>query len=487
MPSQLSNYLTDEELEAYITGNDESNVDQTISKIMTTRTNGIEGLPYQFMESVDRRVVTETETTDVGRKYGERIFSRLPLLFLTPCEPLFMDEFTRTERRSVVGNLLGNLSGDALQTLNSSGRYYTIDFNYVEYYKYLNTMLSALSVYLEYNGDSLYNTKIKIGDQEPKRIGTIDWSKELNSDFKTFFSAQENVVFYLDGLTSISESFGNDTTESSLASQINGFSDTAREIRYLFGSRGNAAAELVNSGASITSSITESMSGALTNVFGGIVGSISNNGVNTLLNGGKIIFPEMWSNSSFDKSYTIDIKLRSPDHDNLSIFLNVLKPYCKILALVMPRQTISDSSGDPNGYSAPFLVKAYCKGMFNIDMGIISSLSVTKGAECCWNDDGLPTQIDISIEIKDMYKHLAMSTLDITHPIQSARNIVNNTAYMDFLANMAGLNIGQMEVGRRITMLYYLSQNYVSRSSSSVFRKFDQGVTKLIGKMYRSI
>ena len=480
MPS-LSNYISDEDLAAYIAGNDDSDVDQTISKIMTTRTNGIEGLPYQFMETVDRRVTG----TGVGRKYGERIFSRLPLLFLTPCEPLFMDDFTRTERRNVVSQLLGNVTD--LDTISSSGRYYTIDFNYVEYYKYLNTMLSCLSVYLEYNGDSLYNTKIRIGDEEEQRIGTMDWSKELNSDFKTFFSAQENVVFYLDGMTSVSESFSNDTTESSLASQINGFSDTAREIRYLFGSKGNAAAELANSGADITSNIASQMSGALTNVFGGIVGSISNNGVNTLLNGGKIIFPEMWSNSTYDKSYTIDIKLRSPDHDNLSIFLNVLKPYCKILALVMPRQTITDTNGDPNGYSSPFLVKAYSKGLFNIDMGMITSLSVTKGAECCWNDDGLPTQIDISIEIRDLYKHLAMSTIETMHPIKSAKNVVNNTAYMDFLANMAGLNIGQMEVGRRISMIYYLSQTYVSRSASSVFRRFDQSVTKLIGKLYRTI
>ena len=479
----IANYITDEQLTNYIAGNDDTNVDQTISKIMSTRTNGIEGLPYQFMESVDRRVWG----TSVGRKYGERIFARLPLLFLTPCEPLFMDDFSNTSRNTVMNNLLGNISD--LNTINESGRYYSVDFNYIEYYKYLNTMLACLAVYLEYNGDSLFNTKIRIGDQEEKKIGHIDWANELNSDFKTFFTAQENIVFYLDGLTSISESFGNDTTESSLASQINGFSDTAREIRYLFGSKGNAAAELVNSGANVTSSIAESMSNSLlsSNIAGGIVNSISNKGVNTLLNGGKIIFPEMWSNSSYDKSYTIDIKLRSPDHDNLSIFLNVLKPYCKILALVMPRQLVTDNNGDPNGYSSPFLVKAYSKGMFNIDMGMITSLSVTKGAECCWNDDGLPTQIDISIEIKDMYKHLAMSTLDITSPISSAKNIVNNTAYMDFLANMTGLNIGQMEVGRRISMVYYLSQNYVSRASSSLFRKFDQGVTKLIGRMYNTL
>lgn len=471
----VKGYMTDTDLAEYIIGNDVGNIDQVVSNIMTTRTNGIEGLPYQFMESVDRRVFG----TGVGRKYADRIFSRLPLLFISPCEPLFMEDFSKAEKTNVLHTLIGGV-GD-LDTLSSSGRYYSIDYNYTEYYKYLNTMLSALSVYLEYNGKSLYNTKIRIGDNEEERIGEIDWAQELNSDFATFFSAAENVVFYLDGMTSVSESFSNDTTESSLASQINGFSDTAREIRYLFGNKGNAAAELVNSGAEITSSITSSLSTALTSVAGGIVGSLSNQGVNTLLNGGKIIFPEMWANSSYDKSYSIDIKLRSPDHDNLSIFLNILKPYCKILALTMPRQTVRNDVGDPNGYSSPFLVKAYSKGLFSIDMGIITSLSVTKGAECCWNDDGLPTQIDISIEIKDLYKHLAMSKIN---PGKLGAGISSNTAYMDFLANMAGLNIAQMEIGRRMTMVYYMSQTYVSQSLSSIHRKFDQRVSRLIGKIY---
>ena len=69
----IANYITDEQLTNYIAGNDDTNVDQTISKIMSTRTNGIEGLPYQFMESVDRRVWG----TSVGRKYGERIFDSM--------------------------------------------------------------------------------------------------------------------------------------------------------------------------------------------------------------------------------------------------------------------------------------------------------------------------------------------------------------------------------------------------------------------------
>ena len=50
---------------------------------------------------------------------------------------------------------------------------------------------------------------------------------------------------------------------------------------------------------------------------------------------------------------------------------------------------------------------------------------------------------------------------------------------------MAGLNIAQMEVGRRITMLYYLTPSMSAEAGSTLFNKFDQGVTKLIGKMYK--
>jgi hypothetical protein len=117
-------------------------------------------------------------------------------------------------------------------------------------------------------------------------------------------------------------------------------------------------------------------------------------------------------------------------------------------------------------------------------MGIISSMTVTKGRTCAWNDDGLPTEIDISLDIKDLYSNLSMSSIRIGNIVQSINGVVSNTAYMDFLANMAGLNIAQMEVGRRITMAYYLVQTMTGTAMSSVFNRLDQGISKLIGKMY---
>ena len=488
MAVNLTRYIDDQELMNYITGEDtDASVNMTVSQLMSTKTNGIEGLPYQFMESVDRRIPS-TPGAGVGRKYGDKIFSRLPLLFLTPCEPLFMDDFSKYEKKTVTEALLGNTIENIGELINNTGKYYSVDFKYAEYYDYLNTMLAGVATYL-----GIYDEEIQIGDQQAQKIGQIAWQNELNSSFKTFFGSQENVIFYLDGLERIDESFTNDTTESSLANTINGFSDQANELRFLFGSSGSIASDLVNAATEATSSITSSLSGMLNGIGGGIVGSLASKGVNSVLNGGKIIFPEIWSNSHFDRSFSLTIKLRSPDHDSLSIFLNVLKPYCKLLCLTLPRQaTNAKGELDPNGYSAPFLVKAYSKGLFNIDMGIITSLSASKGDTCQWNDDGLPTQIDVTIEVKDLYSHMAMSSmfneehniLNIGAQASQISNLCNNTAYMDFLANMAGLNIAQMEVGRRLQFAYYMTRTALSTVKSRQFSKLDQSVSRLIGKMY---
>ena len=390
----------------------------------------------------------------------------------------------------VLQSLTGN--GKALELLKggtgSSGKYYSVDFNYKEYYQYVNTMLSAVSAYM-----GIFNTPLVVGDKPAKKIGLIDWSSELNSSFKTFFSAKENVIFYLDSFNTVDESFSNHTTESSLASQINQFSDIANELKFLFGKGGNVAANLMNAGADISSSIGESLEGLGSHLGGGIVGSITSKGVNSILNGGKIIFPKIWQDSDFDRSFSFNIKLRSPDHDKLSIFLNVIKPYCKLLALCMTRQL---SVKDANSYTAPFLVKCYVKGMVNVEMGMISSISATKGAECQWTDDGLPTQIDVSIQIEDLYSQLFMSNIYSNGVKENGINfgnnsgiygMVNNTSYMDFLANMAGLNLGQMELGRRFTMMTYLLQTYTGTLPSNIMTGIEESISKTIRKIYDNI
>lgn len=477
----ISNYLD------LITINDDGNIpihtqEELITDMMSTNMSGIEALPYQFLETVDPRIKgTGTNSTAIGRKYAEKIMGRLPLLFLTPCFPQALADFSKEDKQSVINMLIDSSFDEDL--INGDGRYYNVSFAYDEYYRYLNCMLASVVAFL-----GIYDEEVNINGKSVK-LGEFDWSKEANDSFKTFFDARENIVFYLDQFNTISESFSNETTESSIASQINSLSDTANEVKFLLAGNSGALGKIASNLGDAVGSISSALSGAIGELGGGIVGSLADKGVSTLVNGGKIIFPQIWSNSNYSRSYSLSIKLRSPDHDTLSIFFNILKPYCKLLAMVLPRVMNNTDVYNVNGYESPFLVKAFSKGKFNVDMGIISSMSVTKGGEGMWNDDGLPTQLDIELEITDLYSALAMSGFENTgihmfKATQELAKIVNNTAYMDFLANMAGLNVGTMAIGRRVKMYNYLANTAIKQFPSRKFMEFDRRISSFMGNLY---
>ena len=478
------------DLDDYLEGGSEEYIDnpQLSEGLISTHTNGIEGLPYQFMSSVDRRI----PGTDVGAKYAEKIFARMPLLFLSPCEPKFMGDYISKNKKGDVNVLINALAGNIEsqgvgEILQGNGKYYSVELAYAEYFRILNTMLGCISVFM-----GIYKERIRIGNKQSVPIGQINWQDELNSDFKSYFSAKENLVFYLDSFDSMSQSFSNETTESSLAGVINGLSDQVNELTFLFGNNSRSlAGQLRNVGEKTLSNLSAGLSSAGEQLAGGIIGSIARN--SPMLKGGKIVFPKIWSNSSFDQSYQLDIKLRSPDHDNLSIFLNIIKPFCKLLAMTLPR---SMDNEDPNSYRSPLLVRANSKGRFSIDMGIISSLSVQKGDRCCWNDDGLPTQLDISITIDDLYSSLHTNALGSSnkvkafgklqlHRTDAIIGLVNNTSYMDFLAITAGMNLAQNDAARRLKMAMYLITKDFTSIPSQLITNLDQNISKLASTLWR--
>lgn len=446
---------------------------------------GIEGMPYQFTNIVDQRI----DGFPIGRKFNEKIYSRMPLVFLTPCKQKFMSDFDDTDKATVLGfigdgapdfdeDILGGDSGERK-------KYYSTEWATDSYYNYLNPMMVAMATFL-----GIGDYQIKVGDQPRKAINTIDWSRDTNANFKRLFSAKQNLVFYADSLNSVSESFSNDLMDSSLASTINGYSDKAKELRFLLGSN---AAETDNFLAKAASGITSSLASGVGTILSGLgaelVGSLAKNGVNTIMNGGKIVFPKLWSDSSHSTSYSISFKFRSPDKDPLSIYLNILKPYAKLLAFVMPH---ADADDPINGYNTPFLVKATAPGFFNIDMGMITSMSVTKGDEGQWTDDGLPTVLDVQLDIEDMYAQVIyMSNVGESHfsfnfPANAVDTykFVCNTTYMDFLANTCGLNIHKPYAAKILATYGALVKHDVLTFPTRIATRFDTGISNAIGRLY---
>lgn len=455
----LNAYFTADEVSSY--RNDSSN--ENILNVIKSDLNGLYGVPYQFMDTVDPRI----EGTNLGAKYAEKIISNIPLLFLIPCKQIFMPGFSDSTKNMILESLTNGTTPVGLD--DQTGRYYAVQYDTATYFDYVNTMLTMLCRYM-----GVGDTEIKLGTRTGP-LKAVDWQNVRNSSFNEYLNAKQAVVFYVDGVTSMSDSFSNSTTESSLASTINGYSEQANEIRFLLGD--TALTQLATSMGDVTESITSGLSGNLSNFTGGMLSDLASKGVSTIVSGGKIVFPKIWSDSSFDRSYSFDIKLRSPDHDNLSIFLNIFVPFIHILAMTLPKA----NENNDNAFQSPFLVKAYYKGLFNIDMGIITGLSVTRGAECQWNEDGLPTQMDISIDITDLYSNMFMTKESFP---SLPFSIVNNTAMMDYLCNLAGLNIAEQEWFRKATMFNYLTTSDIARIPSRIYSKLQQGINVQMKKLY---
>lgn len=417
-------------------------------KNLATNISGIFGLPYQFSADVDPTIYENGVDTHIGRKYNSKIFSIMPILFLSPGEPKFMADYGNNKYKSIrqttAAKLAGMLDLDQDETELDDGRYYSFESNFPEYKKYANASLRALALYM-----GIDQVEIPIpGGSGNIRLGKMDIERFLNSGFSKFFGSQVTVPFFLDAENSISESFSNSTTESALSQTVNQYSQNAREIQFIMGSKdfGGLAGNIQQATTDVSQAVTDAI-GGLSEAFAGksMISRISGE-LTTIITGGKIVFPEIWSESEYDRSYDINIKLRSPDPDPVSIFLNIYMPIILLISMAAPRQ-IGNSS---NSYESPFIVRATYKSIFSCDMGIITGLSINKGGSGNWNSMGMPTVADVTVSLKDLYGSMQIS---------KRMGLLTNTAQMDYLATMAGVDLNEFEPTRQVKLALQIIGN----------------------------
>ena len=431
----------------------------TANYVMSTE--GVFAMPYQFMSRVDRRL--GNDANGIGRKYADKIISRNNLLYLTPGKQDFMAGASDSEKESVMNSLIEGGGGAA--SSNFYGRYYSLKFAMDEYYDYVNPMCWAVAGLL-----NLQNVRMPDGT----RLGSYHWSKYLNSKYGTYWKAGNNILFYVDSFNESSEDFGNDTRESSLVSTINGYSDNIKEINYIMNYQNGEIGAMADDNAAFNEA-RQSIQGTI-NTFAkgkGVLQALLGNST-TILAGGKLVFPELWNDSSFDRSFSINIKLRSPDSDPLSIYLNIIVPFIHLIALTAPRNFLDNS----NGYISPFLVRAYFRGIMNIDLGIVTGLSVTRGGEGNWTLDNLPTSVDISLTIKDLYKSMYLADGGLNS------KFIGNDGEVDYLMNLAGINISQESFKRRSTLYSAVYGGMFSSLGSRVGVELETQYINLMDKIY---
>lgn len=427
---------------------------------------GIHGMPYQFMSSTDMKISDMNPSVNFpyGRKYTERIINKMPLLLLSPGSPKFLDGFSKKTKTGIVKAMSDIASkGDpsALEEMleGKDGKYYSFKFNYKEYYEYVNGMCWASAIYLGL-GDRTINGK---------SYTKYDWSKYVNDGLKGFFSGSEYVCFYIDGESQISDNFSNSTGPSMLDSGLNKLSDMGKEIGFL-----------LNAGAGLKWDAMQSENyDATFEQVTEILGSYKNpahiferlkSGAVTVAGGGELIFPEIWKDSSYSKSYDVTIKLNSNDGDTESIYRNILVPIWHLMGLALPLQM------GHNGFRSPFLIKAFYKGLISCEMGMITNMTIRKGNQGSWNIDGLPTEVEVNLSFKDLYQILTLTKRS------DVKMFANNTQLLDFIANMCGIVLNKPEVMRKAQMYGTLYANKIGMMPRNIQLGFSQAISNTLMK-----
>jgi hypothetical protein len=454
-----------------------------VQNINIDYTRGIWGAPYQFLPLTDMRIsgnCSDDDLSGFGIEFGERIVARLPLLLMTPGKPKFMPDFDDKSKASLLSQLSVNGISDELKNIlnnqlgKTGGKYYDLKFAYSEYYQYVNTEANTMATLL-----GISNIPMSAYGVDGGNIGTYNWANYTNAALTGAYNSKEFVAFYVEA-DNVSDSFSNSTSQSMLASAANQVSDVGREIGFLLGTEGSFIDSLSINAEDMNSILTSTQDklGGLSSkipIVGNLIQDIGSK-LTTVMTGAKLLFPEIWEDSSFTRSYSINMKLRTPDADVLSWYINIGVPLCHLISFVLPMQT----SGDTNqGYRSPFLIRGFYKGSFNCDMGIITDMQITKGGDSQWTLSGLPLEVDVSFTIKELYSAMSMTNNDGS----GMTTIMDNESLLNYLMNTCAINIAEPSLQRKLNLYENAYINKITNIPGNIKNSFDEGVSQLISDL----
>jgi hypothetical protein len=405
----------------------------------------IMGLPHQFLYTADERV----PGSNFGRLFTENILLDMPLVTIIPGGPKFLagKGITKNDKNSIAQALVDAASkpaedlGAIIDTVlgGKNARYYSFETQYAEYMKYVNTLNSTTATYL-----GIQNQSIRTGT---KSYGDFNWEiEQMESDsgkgILDLVGAHGAITFYYEKAgTGMSESNSNSTDKSMLEGAINGASNMSKEAEFLFGVGAGKAFDAMNEqkAEQKINTITAGLSGD-----NGMMKNLWTNlkaGVTTTFAGANMLLPEIWKDSTYSRSFSLDINLVTPYGTPEAFFLNIAVPLNFLLGLSMPRQF------GANAFYAPFLIQAFSTGVFNCSLGIIDSISISRfGPGDSISRIGLPLEIRISLTFKDLYGAMAISNAD------NYGIFMNNTALLDFIANLTAINLNEPDLTRKLNI-----------------------------------
>lgn len=251
----------------------------------------------------------------------------------------------------------------------------------------------------------------KAGEDAPKNeSGLTKWFRETVDSFSNVFRGEDRNGFATSLLAelrdgsqwcsfrvesaadSVSENFSNSAESSELQSIFNNISQSARGFMFNLGNGATGIKPIDNAIQGVMNGIGDMfIDGAATTCqfINPIIG---------LMYGAQIEIPKRYSGSKHNLPTTnFDIELKAGYGNVMSYFQDILIPLCMLLAMALPRGT------GPQSYGSPFYVQYYSKGRSQVRLGLVSSLSITRGTgNAPWHKNGWPMGVKVSMTIEDM-------------------------------------------------------------------------------------
>lgn len=474
------------------------------------------GLPYQFTSSVDPRYPGISST--VGRRFVDNIIMDAPTVYIIPGKPVFLPG--KSDKKSTAGALVSasnnkfkNFKDILSDNPSEKLRYYDFESDYSEYIKYVNVMCRAAAGFMEIH--ETINVKGK-----PVKFQQYDWKnyrwtapyytsgvvsgtanvfgktvkkvkglvKDITSTFRggkqdttgeeitiddevgiiEGFQTSNFVQFYVDPSSSAHEDASNATSPSQLKSAMDTASSQMKEFQFIANSAGLDMSGLENFTDSSMSALSSFLTGNGGSSIGNILSRIVTAG-STVIKGENIMIPEIYQNSDFNRDYSVTIHLKAPYGNKFGIYMDVIVPLIHLIALVIPKQSTA------NTYGSPFIIKAFFPGVFNCNLGIVTSIQIEKTVSSdSWTNDGLPNEVDVTLQIKDLYSELTMS------PSTDPHLFVCNNSMIDYLSTICGLSLIQPQLKTKAKMIIGTYINALKDTPSNI----KSGITDSMEKQF---
>lgn len=202
--------------------------------------------------------------------------------------------------------------------------------------------------------------------------------------------------FKVDYTGAVSESFSNSLVESDLQQKFNSTSSQARSARF------NMADG--NLGGGTLGALVGGVASAAGDLIKGALDSLSISGLMALGGSAFVDIPKHWDTSSANlPEGHYSMTLISPYGNPISQMINIYIPLAMILVAALPLATGKQS------HTSPFLCEWYDKGRCQSRLGMVTSLSITRGtSNLGFNREGNAMAIEVNFTITDLSGVVAM-------------------------------------------------------------------------------